>query len=97
MYIPGLFRTASKPLSTFIESEEYEKHDNKEAEFLQESIIELDQEFRSIIILREIQELSYEEISKIVDVPLGTVKSRINRARLQLQKELKDFKKGDTI
>jgi RNA polymerase sigma-70 factor (ECF subfamily) len=47
--------------------------------------------------LREIQELSYEEISKIVDVPLGTVKSRINRARLQLQKELKDFKKGDTI
>jgi len=42
--------------------------------------------------LRDIQELSYEEISKIVEVPLGTVKSRINRARLQLQNELKDLK-----
>ncbi len=43
-------------------------------------------------VLSDIQELSYEEISKIVDVPLGTVKSRINRARLQLQKDLKDLK-----
>ena len=43
-------------------------------------------------ILRDIQELSYEEISKIVEVPLGTVKSRINRARIQLQKELKDLR-----
>ena len=48
--------------------------------------------FRTVTILRDIQELSYEEISKIVDVPLGTVKSRINRARIQLQKELIDLK-----
>ena len=48
--------------------------------------------FRSAVILRDIQELSYEEISKIVNVPLGTVKSRINRARLQLQQTLKDYR-----
>ncbi len=40
--------------------------------------------FRNIIILRDIQELSYDEISTIVELPLGTVKSRINRARLKL-------------
>ena len=77
-----------------IESEEYEKHDNKEAQFLQESIIELDQEFRTIIILREIQELSYDSISKILKLPLGTVKSRINRGKLKLREILN--KKGVT-
>jgi len=39
--------------------------------------------------LRDIQELSYEDISRIVGVPIGTVKSRINRGRLKLQNLLK--------
>ena len=59
---------------------------------IQQAIQMLPLHFRTVIILRDIQELSYEEISNIVDVPLGTVKSRINRARLQLQKALKDLK-----
>ena len=59
---------------------------------IQEAIQRLPLHFRTVTILRDIQELSYEEISKIVDVPLGTVKSRINRARIQLQKDLKDYK-----
>jgi len=59
---------------------------------IQQAIQMLPLNFRTVIILRDIQELSYEEISNIVDVPLGTVKSRINRARLQLQKALKDLK-----
>ena len=50
-------------------------------------------DFKTIIILRDIQELSYDEISKIVELPLGTVKSRINRGRWKLQKLLK--KKGE--
>tara|TARA_A100001011_G_C14321789_1_gene851103 strand:- start:761 stop:1330 length:570 start_codon:yes stop_codon:yes gene_type:complete len=45
---------------------------------------ELPLDFRTIIILRDIQELSYDEISIIIELPLGTVKSRINRARLKL-------------
>ena len=59
---------------------------------IQAAIQKLPLHFRTVTILRDIQELSYEEISKIVDVPLGTVKSRINRARLQLQKDLKKLK-----
>ncbi len=59
---------------------------------IQQAIQTLPLHFRTVIILRDIQELSYEEISNIVDIPLGTVKSRINRARLQLQKALKDLK-----
>ena len=62
-----------------------DKDDIKEGEFLQKSIMELDDDFRTIIILREIQELSYETISKILKLPLGTVKSRINRGKLKLR------------
>jgi RNA polymerase sigma-70 factor (ECF subfamily) len=59
---------------------------------IQNAIQSLPLHFRTVVILRDIQELSYEEISKIVDVPLGTVKSRINRARLQLQDQLKEYR-----
>ena len=45
----------------------------------------LPDEFREVIILREIEELSYEEIVEVLELPLGTVKSRINRARTQLR------------
>ena len=57
------------------------------------AIQNLSKSYRTVIILRDIQKLSYDEISNIVDVPIGTIKSRINRARLQLQIELKDFRK----
>jgi RNA polymerase sigma-70 factor, ECF subfamily len=52
-------------------------------------ITELPVYFREVIILRDIQDLSYEEISQILRVPLGTVKSRVNRGRTQIQKKLK--------
>jgi len=58
-------------------------------ELIKESLLLLDDEFRLIVLLRDIQELSYEEISKILQIPLGTVKSRINRARLKLREILK--------
>ena len=67
-----------------------------ENEFINErinlAIAGLAEKFKTVIVLRDIQELSYEDISAIVGVPLGTVKSRINRARIQLQAELQDIK-----
>lgn len=56
---------------------------------IQQEINKLSPKFREVIILRDIQELSYEEISKILRIPIGTVKSRVNRARLRLQAQLK--------
>ena len=59
---------------------------------IRNAIQQLPEHFKTVIILRDVQELSYDEISNIVDVPLGTVKSRINRARIQLQSELQELK-----
>jgi RNA polymerase sigma-70 factor (ECF subfamily) len=44
--------------------------------------------FREVIVLREIQELSYQEIATVVNVPVGTVMSRLARARRRLQRAL---------
>ncbi|MCS7052397.1 MAG: hypothetical protein NZM09_01545 [Ignavibacterium sp.] len=46
--------------------------------------------YREPVILRDIQGLTYEEISEILNIEVGTVKSRINRGRKRLQKLLKN-------
>jgi len=58
-------------------------------EIIHKEIDELSPKFREVILLRDVQQLSYEEISQIVNIPLGTVKSRVNRGRLKLQEKLK--------
>ncbi len=57
----------------------------------QKAIAELPEKYRFPLILRDIQGFSYEEISKILELPNGTTKSRINRARLMLKDKLKPF------
>lgn len=59
-------------------------------EAIREAMDSLPVEFREVIILREIEELSYEEIVQVLGVPLGTVKSRVNRARGRLKELLRD-------
>lgn len=63
------------------------------SKIIRQAVDQLSEKFKTVITLRDIQQLSYEDISEIIDVPIGTVKSRINRARLQLQVELKHLKK----
>lgn len=60
-------------------------------EIIHREINDLSPKFRQVILLRDVQQLSYEEISQIVKIPLGTVKSRVNRGRLKLQERLKSL------
>lgn len=61
-------------------------------EELKKCLDKIPENFRIAVVLRDFQELSYEEISKILEIPIGTIKSRINRGRLQLAEKLKHFK-----
>lgn len=58
---------------------------------IMESIENLPEQFRVVIVLRELQGLSYEEIAEITKTTIGTVKSRLSRARARLQDEIKPY------
>lgn len=60
-------------------------------EIIQKAFLKVSDAYRQAVILRDIQELSYEEIAEIMGITVGTVKSRINRGRAQLQKLLKSI------
>lgn len=55
---------------------------------VKEAMAKLPAEYRELLEMREYHQLSYEEIAQAVNLPLGTVKSRLNRGRLRLQKLL---------
>ncbi|MDB5881699.1 MAG: polymerase, sigma-24 subunit, subfamily [Ramlibacter sp.] len=48
--------------------------------------------FREVLVLREIEELSYEDIARVLDIPKGTVMSRLSRARRLLHEYLSDYR-----
>lgn len=58
--------------------------------YIQEALKLIPEEFREVVVLRDVQQLAYEEIAEITGLPMGTVKSRINRGRTKLQALLKD-------
>lgn len=60
-------------------------------EAIQRQIAALDQEHRLLVILRDIQGLSYQEIAFISGIPEGTVKSRLHRARMTLKDRLEGY------
>ena len=55
------------------------------------AMLNLPENLRIVIVLREYEGLSYEDISRLTNTTLGTVKSRISRARMKLQEDLKEF------
>lgn len=61
------------------------------SEVIREAMMKLPEQFRTAIVLREVEGLSYEEIADITQTEMGTVKSRIARARLKLQEMLKPY------
>lgn len=69
--------------------EQTDSHQVKET--VVEAIHRLPEEFREAVLLRDLNGFSYEEIAKIINCPVGTVKSRVNRGRLRLQKSLRNL------
>jgi RNA polymerase sigma-70 factor, ECF subfamily len=62
---------------------------------VQRALSRLSDEHRAILVLREIDDCDYDKIAQILDLPVGTVRSRLHRARLQLKEQL-DSVLGDT-
>jgi RNA polymerase sigma-70 factor (ECF subfamily) len=64
------------------------EHDDRRA-LLRRALDELPPALRSAVLLRDIRELSYQEIAEQLGLPEGTVKSRINRGRLELARQIR--------
>ncbi len=63
-------------------------------EIIQKALLKVKPVYREVVILRDVEGLSYEEIAEITDLSIGTVKSRINRGRKHLQELLKNIYSG---
>ncbi|MEN6450079.1 MAG: sigma-70 family RNA polymerase sigma factor [Thermoguttaceae bacterium] len=62
---------------------------------VRDAIGQLAEEYRAVLVLREIDGCCYETIAEVLDLPLGTVRSRLHRARLQLRDQLKEVLAGE--
>lgn len=59
--------------------------------FMEGQLQTLNEEHRTVLVLRYVEELSYEEIADILSISIGTVKSRIHRARQELRESMREF------
>lgn len=78
LYVESVHDEVYSPEDTLIKK--------NDVNFLRKKLQELSPDLRSLIIMRDIEDFSYQEISENLGIPLGTTKSRINRARLKLAK-----------
>ncbi len=58
---------------------------------VEQALEEIDDEFRLVVILRDMEDMDYAAISEVVAIPVGTVKSRLHRARIMLREKLTDL------
>jgi RNA polymerase sigma-70 factor, ECF subfamily len=65
-------------------------------ELLRAALAELDELSRTIVVLREVEDMSYQQIAEALDVPIATVKTRLLRARRVLQSAVLDHERGAT-
>ena len=64
---------------------------------VQEALFEMSEEFRTVLILKEMDGMSYEDIADVLNIPLGTVRSRIHRARVELREKLSTLLKSEVL
>ena len=78
-------------LSTMGKDPEGSFFDSIVDEEILEAIDDLPEEYRTAVVLSDLEGLAYNEIAELMDVPVGTVKSRLFRGRRQLQERLRDY------
>jgi RNA polymerase sigma-70 factor, ECF subfamily len=79
-----------------VENDPAENLERKEScRQVRRAIARLAEEYRAVVVLREIDGCCYETISEVLDLPLGTVRSRLHRARLQLREHLHGMLAGE--
>ncbi|MBC7320446.1 sigma-70 family RNA polymerase sigma factor [bacterium] len=66
-------------------------------ERIREAVTSLPNDLRMVFVLREFEGLSYQEISEMLDIPIGTVESRLYRARMKLKSLLSDLKSIEEV
>jgi len=70
--------------------------DRAQQKLVQQALVDLPAHFREILLLCEVEEMSYEEISQTLGIPLGTVMSRLSRARRALRSLLEQRMRGES-
>ena len=85
--VRGLLTTNDSP-DALLESDELQK-------IIRQAMDELPEDLKRAIVLREVEEMSYEDIALIMDTPIGTVRSRIFRARQYIEDKMAQFSKGN--
>jgi RNA polymerase sigma-70 factor (ECF subfamily) len=80
----------SQPLSG-LSAEEEEALYEKFGDEVRRHVLELPTSFRMALFLCDVEELAYEEIAALLECPVGTVRSRISRARQQLREKLHEY------
>lgn len=64
---------------------------DEDVRLVHEALAELSEDHRSILVLREMEDMAYEEIADVLHISIGTVRSRLNRARFALKQQLEKF------
>lgn len=82
-YVGASPTRASKPVDRLLADEQQER--------IAQAITTLDPEYRAVVVLRDVEGLNYGEISAVLGLPAGTVKSRLHRGRMLLRDRLKDL------
>lgn len=83
----------SSPLTAYVDLSE-EIYKNMMGDEITIALNSLAEDFKVVILLCDIEDFTYEEISKIIDIPIGTVRSRLFRARNELKSKLKEYGKN---
>jgi RNA polymerase sigma-70 factor (ECF subfamily) len=87
--LEGELETLGEKPSVGAEPAERQVESRERKEALQQALNRLSPDLREAVILRDLHDLDYQEIAQVLGVPEGTVKSRINRGRLELARVLK--------